>query len=431
MDEIFSKQQRISLRDSNSKINIWQGAVRSGKTYISLWRFIKEITMDKKEVEGEFVIVARTYDSIKRNLIPLLYEMIGSSFQYYIGKREAYMYGRRIHLVGAEDERAESKIRGATFIGAYVDEATILPESVFKMLVSRCAMKDARIFVTTNPDSPFHWLKKDYIDNNDDVAQWQFTLQDNPKLTQESKDYLSRQYKGIWYQRFILGNWVQASGAIFDFFDLDIHVIKKIPSPAVYSILGIDYGTSNPTTFILISYNPGKYPNMWVEKEYVWDSREKQRQKTDAEYAQDLQSFINGYRINGIYLDPSAASFRLELIRANIKIKHAENEVLDGIRFLSNLFGSGTLKICDTCPTLIKEMQSYVWDPKSIQRGEDKPLKTNDHTIDALRYAVYTHFFKRNNVPIDWDKEFREAVNADQNIPSVFQQPDPSHQYFM
>ncbi len=431
MDEIFSKQQRISLRDSNAKINIWQGAVRSGKTYISLWRFVKEIMLDKKELEGEFVIVARTYDSIKRNLIPLLYEMIGSAFQYYIGKREAYMYGRKIHLVGAEDERAESKIRGATFIGAYVDEASILPESVFKMLVSRCAMKDARIFVTTNPDSPFHWLKKDFIDDNADVAQWQFTLQDNPKLTQESKDYLSRQYKGIWYQRFILGNWVQASGAIFDFFDLTSHVIKEVPSPAVYSIVGIDYGTTNPTTFIMVSWSPNKYPNMWVEKEYVWNSRDKQRQKTDAEYAQDLQSFIGNKRVSAIYLDPSAASFRTELLRLRIRPRYAENEVLEGIRYLSSLFCSGTIKICDTCPQLIKEMQSYVWDPKSVVRGEDKPLKTNDHCIDALRYACYTHFFKKSNIEIDWDKEYKEAMGLDNNLPPVFQQPDPSHQYFM
>ena len=357
--------------------------------------------------------------------------MIGAAFQYYIGKREAFMYGRKIHLVGAEDERAESKIRGATFIGAYVDEASILPESVFKMLISRCAMKDARIFVTTNPDSPFHWLKRDFIDNNSDVSQWQFTLHDNPKLTQESKDYLSRQYQGIWYQRFILGNWVQASGAIFDFFNLDVHVIKQIPSPAVYSVVGIDYGTTNPTTFIMVSWNPNKFPNMWVEREYVWDSRERQRQKTDAEYAQDLQSFIAGKRITGIYLDPSAASFRTELLRLNIRPRYAENEVLEGIRYMSNLFVSGTLKICDHCTFLIQEMQSYVWDPKSIQRGEDKPLKSNDHCLDALRYACFTHFYKKQNLEIDWQKEYNEAMGIQPDVPSVFQQPNITHQYFM
>ena len=431
IDKIFSPKQLESLRDSDAKINIWQGAVRSGKTFISLWRFLKEICMDKKSSEGEFALVARTYDSIKRNLVPLLYEMIGYDLQYYIGKREMYIWGRKIHLIGADDERAESKIRGATFLGAYVDEATLIPEGFFKMLVSRCSMKGARIFATTNPDSPFHWLKTEFIDDNPDVKHWAFTLEDNPQLDEETKNYLVRQYRGLWYNRFIQGHWVQASGAIYDFFDSAIHVIKHIPAPSAYSIVGIDYGTTNPTAFVMVSFNPLRYPNMWVEKEYMWDSKQRQRQKTDSEYAQDLKQFISGKRIDGIYLDPSAASFRTELYRLSIKPRYAENEVMEGIRYVANLFVSGTIKICDTCPELIKEMQSYVWDPKSIKLGEDKPLKVSDHLCDALRYACFTHFYKRNKVDIDWDKTYNEAMGLESELPAVFQQPTVSPQYFM
>lgn len=423
----FSEKQKLSFKESKAKINIWQGAVRSGKTYISLWRFLKEI-VDKKEEEGEFLMLARTYDSIKRNIVPVLHTIIGSDLQYFMGKREMYIWGRCIHLIGCDDERAESKLRGMTALGAYVDEASILPESVVKMLVSRCAMKDAKIFMTTNPDSPFHWLKKDFIDDNEDVKTWLFTLDDNPEVTQETKEYLKRQYRGLWYQRFILGNWLQASGAIYDFFDPSVHVVKSMTQP-IYSVIGIDYGTTNPTAFVLVSFMGERFPKIIVEKEYYWDSKEKQRQKTDAEYAQDLQKFTFGRRINGIYLDPSAASFKTECNRANIRTRYADNEVMEGIRYVANMISSGTVKILDTCPRLIQSIQSYVWDSKSITRGEDKPLKQDDHLVDALRYAIFTHFYKRTQMEVDWDKEYKEAM-GENTLPAPFQEPSMHHQYF-
>ena len=169
----LSDKQLHSLCDSNSKINIWEGAVRSGKTYVSLWRWLKELTYG---LPGEYCMITRTYDTFKRNLLPQLTRMIGADVRYYAGKREMVIFGKTIHIVGADDERAENKIRGPTFQGAYVDEATIIPESVFKMLISRCAMKGAKIFATTNPDSPYHWLKKDYLDENPDVKSWKLQL---------------------------------------------------------------------------------------------------------------------------------------------------------------------------------------------------------------------------------------------------------------
>ena len=212
-----SEKQLKSFRESNAKINIWEGAVRSGKTWISLWRFITEL---QEGPEGEYALITRTFDSFKRNVLPLLENMIGvKDTNWRGGHRTLNIYGKTVHVIGADDERAEAKIRGPTFAGAYVDELTIIPESVFKMLISRCAMGGAKIFGTTNPDSPFHWLKQDILSMDEgDVRSWQFALEDNPELTQEDKDYLRRQYKGLWYQRFIEGKWVQAEGAIYDYF---------------------------------------------------------------------------------------------------------------------------------------------------------------------------------------------------------------------
>lgn len=419
----LSPKQIVSLKESNARINIWEGAVRSGKTYVSIWRFLKELTYGPV---GEYAIITRTYDTFKRNILPQITRMIGADARHYLGKRELHIWGKVVHVIGCDDETAELKLRGPTFMGAYVDEATIIPESAFRMLVSRCAMGGAKIFATTNPDSPFHWLKRDYLDNNSDVSSWQFTLNDNPQLTEVERDYLNRQYQGIWKQRFIEGKWVQAEGAIYDFFDQKMHVIDYAPNLPEYYVLGVDYGTTNPCAFVLVGVNRSSYPNMWVEDEYYFDSRAKQRQKTDSEYAQDLIAFVKGRPIKAIYIDPTAASFKLELLKQGVmNLYDAKNEVVGGIRFVSSFLNNGTLKVTRKCSHLIREFQSYVWDSKSLRTGVDKPLKENDHALDALRYAMFSHFFGRISgglKPEDIDRFEREVKQDGRpELPRFFQ----------
>ena len=360
--------------------------------------------------------------------------MVGLDARHYSGKRELHIYGKTVHIIGADDERAESKIRGPTFAGAYVDEATIIPESVFKMLISRCAMGGAKIFATTNPDSPYHWLKKDYLENNPDVKSWQFRLDDNPELTSEEKNYLRRQYRGLWFQRFIEGKWVQAEGAIYDFFDPKLHVIDYAPNIAKYYIVGVDYGTTNPCSFTLLGYNRDKHPNIWVEDEYYFDSKVHQRQKTDSEYAEDLRRFIKDKGPKAIYIDPSAASFKVECQRQGIaNLYEAENEVIDGIRKVGDLLNNGTLKVCARCTNLIKEFQSYVWDHKSLLTGVDKPKKENDHALDALRYAIYTHMFAKDSTGMttqEYERMKMEAFGGMPDLPEWTKQPQDYHSAF-
>lgn len=419
-----SELQLRSFKESNAKINIWEGAVRSGKTYISLWRFLTELS---EGPEGEYVLITRTYDSFKRNVLPEMMAMIGADVKYFKGNRELKIFGKTIHIIGADDERAEAKIRGPTFSGAYVDEITIIPESVFRMLISRCAMRGAKIFGTTNPDSPYHWLKKDFLTDNPDVNSWQFTLDDNPQLSQDDREYLKRQYKGLWYQRFIEGKWVQAEGSIYDFFDEKIHVIDFAPNYAATYFIGIDYGTTNPCAFVCIGHDPGHFPNYWIESEYYFDSKVHQRQKTDSEYADDLIKFINGRPIKAIYIDPSAVSFRLELQKVGVQnIFEAENKVLDGIRFVSKMLNNGTIKICRSCKNVIKEFQSYVWDAKSAKSGLDQPKKENDHSLDAIRYALFTHLFGKEGQRMsaqEVENNYRESMGGGPNLPPQFQQP--------
>mgnify|MGYP001466583999 FL=1 len=406
----------MSLYQSRARINVWEGAVRSGKSYASMLRWILYCIYGPA---GDLMMVGKTNTSIYRNVIKPMIELIGADAQYYSGKQEMSLWGRTIYIVGANDERAQGKIQGSTLAGAYVDEASLIPESFFKMLLSRLSIPDSKLFCTTNPDSPFHWLKTDFIDRKDELndvdlaqdgvdtklrhlASWSFLMEDNPSLTEDYKTQLKREYRGLWYKRYIEGQWVLAEGTIYDFFDMDLHTIKLPPGPALYYIVGIDYGTINPTAFTLIGYNPHLFPNMWLEKECYWDSRKQNRQKTDSEFAADLKKFIQGYIVKALYIDPSAASFKVEMRKQGIdKVFDAENDVLDGIRFQSLLISNGTYKICRNCTHAIKEYSQYRWDDKSVRLGEDKPLKENDHVSDSQRYALYTHFFNKNKANED------------------------------
>ncbi len=303
-----------------------------------------------------------------------------------------------MYVVGANDERAEGKIRRPQFAVALFDESTLLPEGFFKMLLSRLSVEVAQLFASTNPASPYHWLKTDYIDRPEElnIKIFSFNIHDNPSLSETFIEEISREYQGLWYKRYILGDWVLADGAVYDFFDEDYHVIQIPQSVANYYIVGIDYGTTNPCVFTLIGYNPGGYPNMWLEKEFYYDSKKELRQKSDYEYVKDLQEFVTGYNVKRIYIDPSAASLRQELRRNGVNnVADAINDVLPGIRFMGQLLTNGTYKICANCTQSLKEFSNYLWDSKASQRGEDKPIKQNDHAMDAQRYALYTHFFNK------------------------------------
>lgn len=385
--------------------------------------------MEAEPQNLDMIILGRSQQAIKRNIIGPLLNLLGARAEYYIGKQELHIGHRTIHVVGANDERASTKIQGSTFLGALVDEVTILPESVWNMLLSRLSPPGARLFGTTNPDSPYHWLKTGFIDRKEDLdlKHWDFTFEDNPSLSPKYIDSLKNEYTGLWYQRYIEGKWVLAEGAVYDFFNERENVVHEIPGMAEEYIVGVDYGTTNPCSFVLIGRSTQTQPNMWVEKEYYYDSAKALRQKPDSEYAEDLARFINGYNVKAIYIDPSAVSLRVELRRIGISnIYEANNDVLNGIRYVYDLFKNGTIKISSCCKNLISEMGTYVWDQKAAQKGIEKPLKVSDHALDALRYGAFSHYFNRPHTrmrPEDLDKWYRETRGQGQELPKFFQDP--------
>jgi PBSX family phage terminase large subunit len=398
----MSRVQKHSFLHSTARINLWHGPVRSGKSIASLLRWIDYV--QREAPPGDLFMFGKTAFAFKRNIVGPMTEMLGPDMQWSSGEGVIKLWGRTIHVIGANDERAEQKIRGSTSAGSYGDEIALYPEDFFRMATSRMSVRGAKFFGTTNPDSPTHWLKTNYINRGEsgeiDCRSFHWGLDCNPFLDVEYIDAIKREYTGLWKKRFIDGLWVLAEGSIYDMFDEDRHVTSSAPKRPDYYIVGVDYGTGNPTAFILIGveHRHNKRPRAWAEREYYYDSTKANRQKTDSEYAFDLKMFL-GKRaftrkdVTHVYVDPSAASFKKECQNQGVdQIADADNDVLNGIRTVATMLHQGRYKIHSTCTQTITDYGAYVWDSKKQRKGEDAPVKSNDHTKDAERYALHTHF---------------------------------------
>ena len=380
----------LSLRRSKARLNIWGGPVRSGKTVHSLIRWLAYMV---DAPPGDLLMVGKTEATLMRNILEPTARATDGLFSYSLGSHRASFLGRSIYLVGANDERSEQKIRGMTSAGAYGDEVTLWPKSFFSMLLSRLSVRGAKLFATTNPDSPYHWLKTGFIDRQEelDLEYFSWPLELNTYLDPDYMNALKKEYTGLWYRRFILGEWVSAAGAVFDFFDRALHV-GGTPEMGQYVDLACDYGTSNATAVGLFYSQPATLKS-WLERTYYYDGRQN-RQRTDAEHADaideefaDVKPFHRSF-----ILDPSAASFKVELRKRGWKVQDANNEVLDGIRVMSNMLKEGSFKFSDdpSNTVVVKQISGYSWDSRAQAKGEDKPLKQDDHAVDMIRYLLAT-----------------------------------------
>ena len=388
----FSDKQLNSILNADKRINIWQGSVRSGKTIASIVRWLEYLESGPK---GKKLMIGKTQRTLKRNILDVVQDIVGAdNFNFNRGLGEVQIYDKKVYIAGANDMRAEDKIRGMTLAGAYCDEVSIYPEGFFQMLLSRLSVKGAKVFLTTNPEGPYHWLKKNYLDreNELDLNNFHFTLKDNLTLDPEYVKQLKKEYQGVFYQRYIKGLWVIAEGLVYQNFREKENIVDDLPDMKQHFI-SIDYGTANPTAFVLVGL--GIDNKFYVIDEYRHSGRES-TPKTDRQYAEELKEFIlkNDVNPKWIFIDPSAKSFITQLyqLRHNFnqfrKVAKANNEVINGIRRVSSLVAERKLLVHNSCESLISEFNSYSWNPKKQQVGEDVPIKENDHLLDALRYCI-------------------------------------------
>lgn len=379
-------------------MTILEGSIRAGKTWVMLAKIVFALRFYK--VQGHRVIVGNSLKSIYNNVLIDLFDFIGEgNYTFNRSNGELWLFGQRWIIIGVKDEGAERAIRGLTIGILYVDEVVTLPYNVFQQLLGRMSPEGARFYGTTNPDVPSHWLKEEYIDNEKlpqgYIRSLHFTMDDNRSLSPQKRAQYEAGFKGVFHDRFILGKWVIAEGSIYRdvwnenriLYD-DAPIGLKGAGGHIDHFTICDYGTSNQ--FILLDcYDDGT--TLWFDDEYCWDGKKQRMQKTDEQYVDETVDFMRRTQALGeVVLDPSAASFKAALKQRGIFVKDADNEVLDGIRMTMSMLGNGLIRINRQCKNTIKQMPNYAWDPKAMKRGEEAPLKVDDHSPDTVRYGVKT-----------------------------------------
>ena len=383
----LTPKQNEYIRNANRRWNLKIGAVRSGKSFVDISYIIPKRLRELKDKDGLNVIIGVSKETIERNVLFPMREIYTSSVVGQINSRNiAVVCGVPIYCLGAEKASQVAKIQGSSIKYCYGDEIAKWSESVFNILKSRLDKPYSCFDGACNPEHPGHWLKEFIDDQELDSYIQKYTLFDNPTLSKSFVDNLCKEYKGtVYYDRLVLGNWTLAEGLIYPMYK---QAIEKPPeeTPGKY-VLSIDYGTKNAFSAGLW----GLFGNVWWRvREYYYSGRDTGVQKTDEEYAQDLDDFTDGigteYEKLRVIIDPSAASFiTLLRRRGKYRVTPADNSVADGIRETATAMQTGKIKVAPCCEDWKKEVEGYVWDECD---SEDRPVKFNDHAMDDTRYFV-------------------------------------------
>lgn len=413
----FSKKQKKILTwwvPKNSPVAdrdaiIADGAVRSGKTVIMSLSFV--IWATETYSNQKFGLAGKTIESFKRNVWTVLKPLLilrGYRIKAVAGMKNAYTISRKgvandYYIFGGKDEASQSLVQGFTAAGFFFDEVALMPESFVNQAVARCSVEGAKLWFNCNPEGPFHWFKTEWIDKlvEKNAYRIQFSLDDNPSLSENRKNFYKRNFSGVFYQRYILGMWAVAEGIIYSMFTNKTMVIKSVPKDVkiISKWIGVDYGQSNATTFLLCGL--GSDDKLYVLDEYYHSGKDSDIQKSPKAYSNEYFKWLikNGevdkegtrypVRKEYTFIDPSAKGFILQLHEDGERsIRQADNDVKRGIEMVSSIIENDMFRVLAQCKNTIKELNSYSWDPKAQARGEDKPIQANDHCLDGLRYLV-------------------------------------------
>ena len=366
---------------------ICDGAVRSGKTFAMGLSFF---LWAQREFHGrQFGLCGKTIGSLRRNLLAELVPYLKRMGMTVRERRSENLlivrykgHENRFLLFGGRDESSASLIQGSTLAGILLDETALMPRSFVEQAIARCSVPGSRLWFNCNPEGPQHWFYQEWILKAEErkALRLRFTMADNPTLTPGIRARYERAYSGVFYRRFVLGEWTAAQGLVYDFFDPERDAVEVPEEGFSRWRVSVDYGTTNPASFGLW----GEKEGVWYRvREYYYDSHRAGRQKTDAEYAEDLEALAGGRRIERVIVDPSAASFIQALRRRGFQVVRADNAVADGIRVAAELLRSGRVRIGRACRDCLREMALYCWDERS---GRDAPRKEHDHAMDEMRY---------------------------------------------
>lgn len=405
----LSPEQRYFLANSTAQINICHGPVRSGKNFVENLRLLRYFAREPVgDTSAPFAFCGASADAIYDIFLSDLFDMLGpGNWTYEKQKGKGTIYGRRFKCYPCQSKGDFKALRGKTLGGGLITEGTLCDQDFFNELLARCSIDGAKIFVDTNPGGPFHWLATDYIFNEEKLASGKvkafgFNFDSNKSLKEAYKEGLRLFYGpgSLWYQRMIEGLWVMADGVIYAGFTKEKNTLPPDQMPTRFDgflNMGLDYGTTNPLAALIGGVKDGVW---YITREHYHnpDPEKKGIPFTDSQHAEALVKFISKSNgpVSTLYIDPSAASMRAELLtnepflNLGTMLRDADNDVLSGIALMNSLITSGKLIFSTECKNALREIGSYVWDPLAQKKGEDKPKKENDHAMDACRYLVKT-----------------------------------------
>lgn len=406
MIEFSTKQADLVrlLKDNKLKrINVLEGAVRSGKTWISLIVFALWVAL--QPADATFLMVGKTLTSLKRNCLDLLQSLVGeANFSYSLTQKQAELFGHLVYLEGTNDARAEGKIRGMTLTGAYCDEVTLFSEDFFSMLLSRLSMPGAKVFITTNPDSPQHWFNVKYIKRADelDMLIMRFTIDDNPHLDPAYVAALKKEYTGVFFRRFILGQWVVAEGACYpQFADRpEDFVVDSLPDGGRFISIGVDWGGNRSLTAFVATVVHGNYDALTIIKDYEVAGRkgEIDSDRVNTEFVRFVESIRAEYPdipVRYVFAD-SAEQYLIAGLRKAVKplgLQVGDSQkypIVQRIICANSLFNTGRLKVLRECEAVQDGFRAAVWDAKAAEKGKDVRLDDFTSDIDVLDATEYS-----------------------------------------
>ena len=393
---------------------IAEGAIRSGKTLVMSLSFV--LWAMETSDRTKYAICGKTVGSLRRNVITDLKEVLFNRGYKVVDRQSEnvliVLKGNKknmFYMFGGRDERSQDLIQGITLRGILLDEVALMPRSFVEQAMGRCSVEGSKYWFNCNPEGPKHWFYVEHILEADrrKYLRLHFSLEDNLSLSEDTIQRYKTMFSGIFYKRFVLGEWAFANGVIYDCFDdsntysneerekvLPISILENDTQNGGAALYGSDYGIYNPMVFLegyKIRVKDDPIPHFYIDNEYYWDSRKSMAQKTDKEYIDDLVKFINNKHYTSVIIDPSASSLIAAGRQAGIKIIKADNEVYEGIRVVYSLMSTGHIHINkDNCPNLINELGLYIWNEKRGEIGKEEPVKQYDHACDALRYMIKT-----------------------------------------
>ena len=408
---VLTPKQAEYAREAHHRWNFAVGAVRSGKSHMAVQHTIPKGITDRAGERGINLILGATKENIERNVLTPMRDIWGDRMVGDINSRNwATVFGERVYCIGAENSGQVSKLRGSEVKFCYADEVCDVHPEVFEMLKSRLSLPYSECHAACNPAGPRHYVKR-FIDQalagGVDMFYQHYTIWDNPFLPPEYVRAIEAEYRGtVYYRRYVEGLWAQAEGLVYPMFGDAVAPLPEYVSevlrgqrrvPEGHQGLSVDYGTMNAFAALRWVREGAAW---WVADAWRYSGRDEGRQMTDADYVDRLVAFSEGMpEPVEVIVDPSAASFIAALRRCGsrrFRVIPARNEVEDGIRDVAVCLQTGRVRVAEGCEETRREADGYVW---AESDAEDRPVKVDDHMMDALRYFVRTKGIYRPGRP--------------------------------